>query len=203
MKRLELEVKTIEDAYETAIKEFRVSRENIKVEILKEKKSLLKGKSYTVEASVDVDIIDKVYNYLVQTLTDMEVEYSIDIKQEDSATIFKIQTDSNPLLIGKEGKTLNALQFLCKQLMYIYADEKVNFNIDIGGYKDNRILQLEMLATKTAKEVARTKIEAVLDPMNSYERRIIHSKLAEWRDVVTESMGEEPNRCLVIKPRVK
>jgi spoIIIJ-associated protein len=60
-----------------------------------------------------------------------------------------------------------------------------------------------MLATKTAKEVARTKIEAVLDPMNSYERRIVHSKLADWRDVVTESLGEEPNRCLVIKPRVK
>ncbi len=203
MKTLQLEVKTIEDAYVEAIKEFRVSRENIKVEILKERKSLLKGKSYEVEAKVDVDIIDTVYNYLSQMFDSMSVEYSIDISEEDSATIFKIQTDSNPLLIGKEGKTLNAIQFLCKQLMYIYADEKINFNIDIGGYKDNRILQLEMLATKTAKEVARTKIEAVLDPMNSYERRIVHSKLAEWRDVVTESMGEEPNRCLVIKPRNK
>jgi spoIIIJ-associated protein len=203
MKTLQLEVKTIEDAYIEAIKEFRVSRENIKVEVLKEKKSLLKGKSFEVEARVDVDIIDKVYNYLSQMFESMGVEYSIDITEEDSATIFKIQTDSNPLLIGKEGKTLNAIQFLCKQLMYIYADEKINFNIDIGGYKDNRILRLEMLATKTAKEVARTKIEAVLDPMNSYERRIVHSKLAEWRDVVTESMGEEPNRCLVIKPRNK
>jgi spoIIIJ-associated protein len=203
VKKLQLDVRQIEDAYAQAIKEFRVSRENIKVEIIKEKKSLLKGRSYTVEASVDVDIIDKVYNYLVDMFTNMEVEYSIDIKEEDSATIFKIQTDSNPLLIGKEGKTLNAIQFLCKQLMYIYSEEKINFNIDIGGYKDNRILQLEMLATKTAKEVARTKIEAVLDPMNSYERRIVHSKLADWRDVVTESLGEEPNRCLVIKPRVK
>lgn len=203
MKTLNLEVRSIEEAYEAAIKEFRVSRENIKVEILKEKKSLLKGKSYTVEASIDVDIIDTVYKYLTTMFEDMGVEYSIDIKTEDSATIFKIQTDSNPLLIGKEGKTLNAIQFLCKQLMYIYTEEKINFNIDIGGYKDNRILQLEMLATKTAKEVARTKIDAVLDPMNSYERRIIHSKLAEWRDVVTESIGEEPNRCLVIKPRVK
>ena len=203
MKTIELTVKHIEDAYELAIKEFRVSRENIKIEILKEKKSLLKGKSYIVEARVDVDIIDMVYNFLAEMFTNMEVEFSIDIKSEDNATVFKIQTDSNPLLIGKEGKTLNAIQFLCKQLMYIYTDEKINFNVDIGGYKDNRILQLEMLATKTAKEVARTKIEAVLDPMNSYERRIVHSKLSEWRDVVTESTGETPNRCLVIKPRVK
>lgn len=203
MKRIELDVKRIEDAYELAIKEFRVSRENIKIDIIKEKRSLLKGKSYTVEARVDVDIIDVVYNYLTTMLTDMEVEFSIDIKEEDNATIFKIQTDSNPLLIGKEGKTLNSIQFLCKQLMYIYTNEKINFNVDIGGYKDNRILQLEMLATRTAKEVARTKIEAVLDPMNSYERRIVHSKLSEWRDVVTESTGEEPRRCLVIRPRVK
>ena len=203
MKTIELTVKHIEDAYELAIKEFRVSRENIKIEILKEKKSLLKGKSYIVEARVDVDIIDMVYNFLAEMFTNMEVKFSIDIKSEDNATVFKIQTDSNPLLIGKEGKTLNAIQFLCKQLMYIYTDEKINFNVDIGGYKDNRILQLEMIATKTAKEVARTKIEAVLDPMNSYERRIVHSKLSEWRDVVTESTGETPNRCLVIKPRVK
>ncbi len=203
MKTIELTVKHIEDAYELAIKEFRVSRENIKIEILKEKKSLLKGKSYIVEARVDVDIIDMVYNFLAEMFTNMGVEFSIDIKSEDNATVFKIQTDSNPLLIGKEGKTLNAIQFLCKQLMYIYTDEKINFNVDIGGYKDNRILQLEMLATRTAKEVARTKIEAVLDPMNSYERRIVHSKLSDWRDVVTESTGETPNRCLVIKPRVK
>ena len=64
-------------------------------------------------------------------------------------------------------------------------------------------MQLEILATKVAKEVAKTKTEVKLDPMNSYERRIIHTKLSDWRDVYTESVGEEPNRYLVIKPRKK
>ncbi|XMB86219.1 RNA-binding cell elongation regulator Jag/EloR [Mycoplasmatota bacterium WC44] len=203
MKKIEVEVKSLEQAMELAKQEFRVSSDKIKLEIISEKKSLLRGKTLKVEATIDGDIIDIIYNYLTTILNDMEIEYSIDIRNEDNSTTFSIQTNNNPLLIGKEGKTLNSIQFLCKQIMYIYSDEKINISVDIGGYKDNRILHLEMLATKTAKEVARTKIDAVLDPMNSYERRIVHAKLSEWRDVVTESVGDEPNRCLVIKPRVK
>ena len=73
--------------------------------------------------------------------------------------------------------------------------------LDIGGYRANRKRQLEVLATKTAKEVARTKIEVKLKPMNAYERKIIHEKLADWRDVYTESEGEGADRALVIKPK--
>ncbi len=73
--------------------------------------------------------------------------------------------------------------------------------VDIGGYKANRKKQLEILATKTAKEVARTKVAVKLDPMNAYERRIIHTKLAEWRDVITKSEGEKNKRYLVIRPK--
>ena len=201
MRKVEFTVKTVEEALELAVPELRVSKDKIKCEIISEKRSLLRGKTLVVEARIDENLIDVIYNYLVQMLEGLEVEYSIDIRNDDNSTTFSIQTDNNPLLIGREGKTLNAMQFLCKQIMYIYTDEKINFNIDIGGYKDNRILHLEMLATKTAKEVARTKIEAVLDPMNSYERRIVHAKLSEWRDVKTESVGETPNRCLVIKAK--
>ena len=68
-------------------------------------------------------------------------------------------------------------------------------------YKSNRVHQLEILATKTAKEVAKSKISVKLKPMNSYERRIIHEKLSEWRDVFTESEGQGENRAIVIKPK--
>jgi spoIIIJ-associated protein len=73
--------------------------------------------------------------------------------------------------------------------------------LDVGGYKENRKRQLEILATKTAKDVARSRVEAKLRPMNAYERRIIHTKLAEWRDVSTISEGEGQDRHLVIKPK--
>jgi len=201
MRKVEFEVKSLEEALELAVPELRVSKDKIKLEIINEKKGFLRGKTIVVEARVEENITDIIYDYLVKMMNGLDVEYSIDILNGEDSTTFSIHTDNNALLIGKEGKTLNAIQFLCRQIMYVYTDEKVNFTVDIGGYKDNRILHLEMLATKTAKEVARTKIEAVLKPMNSYERRVIHSKLAEWRDVYTESIGEEPNRSLVIKPR--
>lgn len=203
MRRLEFEAKSLDDAMNVAIEEFRVSKKYITLNVLDEKKGFLKPTSYRVEALFEANIKDVICDYISSVMEAMDVEYSLDISNNDNSFTFKLETDNNPLLIGREGKTLGAMQFLIKQLTYIYDMEHVNVSVDVGGYKDTRILQLEILATKTAKEVARTKISAKLTPMNSYERRIIHSKLSEWRDVITESTGDEPNRCLVIKPRDK
>lgn len=203
MNRLEFEAKNLEEAIAFAEEEFRVNRKHIQVNVLEEKKGFFSSGSIRVEAIFDIDLKKEVYDYLSSVLEALGVEFSIDISEDDYAILFKIETDHNPLLIGKDGKTLRAFQFLVKHLSYIYNQEHINLSVDIGGYKDTRILQLEILATKTAKEVAKTKIPATLNPMNSYERRIVHAKLAEWRDVITESSGEEPNRCLVIKPRDK
>ena len=71
----------------------------------------------------------------------------------------------------------------------------------LNSKEGKRQKELERLAKRTAREVAKTKIEATLDSMNSYERRIVHNALNDWRDVYTESTGEEPNRCVVIKPK--
>jgi spoIIIJ-associated protein len=83
----------------------------------------------------------------------------------------------------------------------MFMDEHFMVLVDVGGYKSQRKKQLEIIATKTAKEVARTKVPARLVKMNAYERRVVHTKLADWRDVQTESEGEEPNRYVVIRPK--
>ena len=89
--------------------------------------------------------------------------------------------------------------------VYLFKDKEIdkyfNLTIDIGEYKKERENRLERLAKKVAREVAYSKVEAKLDPMNSYERRIIHTILAENKKVITESEGEEPNRYVVIKPK--
>jgi len=85
----------------------------------------------------------------------------------------------------------------------VYEEEFYVVLIDVGGYKEQRRKQLEILATKTAMDVVKTKIATKLGRMNAYERRIIHTKLSDWRDVITESEGEEPNRYVVIKPSKK
>jgi spoIIIJ-associated protein len=137
-------------------------------------------------------------------LDDMGVEARIEMRRKSEQEIaYSIQTDENPLLIGKNGKTLENIQYYIRNLISVYAEERTIVLVDIGGYKANRKRQLEILATKTAKNVARTRIEAKLEPMNAYERRIIHTKLADWRDVTTVSEGEGHHRHLVIKPTRK
>ena len=132
----------------------------------------------------------------------MDLEATIEMKVRNEREIsYSINTSENPLLIGKNGKTLENIQFYIRNIVNLYSDEHLIILVDIGGYKENRKKQLEILATKTAKEVARTRVKAKLYPMNAYERRIIHTKLSDWRDVSTISEGEGQERHLVIKPK--
>lgn len=133
----------------------------------------------------------------------IEVTTEFRQKNEGREINYLIQSDENAILIGVEGRTLAALQTLLRTYLSRISPDKVMVTLDIGGYRANRKKQLEILATKTAKEVAFSGIEARLDPMNSYERRIIHTKLAEWRDVYTESVGEGADRHIVIKSKTK
>lgn len=195
MRRLEFEAKTIEEGRRIAVEEFQVNAEYISIKVLEQR-----DESVRIEALMEDNLEKIIQDYLDKVLTVMDIKHSIEVRSNDRGLTFRVETADNPRLIGRDGKTLAALQSMAKQISYVFSDEPQNITIDIGGYKEKRILQLEILATKTAKEVAKTKVEARLKPMNSYERRIVHAKLSEWRDVETESVGEEPNRYLVIKP---
>lgn len=200
MKIVKLEVKTVEEGKTLASKEFRVPKEHIEVEIL-EKKGLI-NKVLIVEAKTNKEPAEVGYETLQNTLNNMNIQASIEMRKISNNEIsYSINSEENPILIGKNGKTLESIQFYLRQIVNNYSDERLIVLVDIGGYKDNRKRQLEILATKTAKEVARTRVEAKLRPMNAYERRIIHTKLAEWRDVTTISEGEGQDRHLVIKPK--
>ena len=195
MRRLEFEAPTLEAAMQTAVEEFQVSSKYIQLNVMEERQE-----SVRVEALMTDNIKEVITMYLNDVLVHFNIPFTVAVKEDDRGYIFNINSENNPILIGRDGKTLTALQFLCKEVSYVFSDVPQNISIDVGGYKERRVMQLEILATKTAKEVAKSKIEAKLKPMNSYERRIVHAKLAEWRDVETVSMGEEPNRYLVIRP---
>ena len=112
-----------------------------------------------------------------------------------------IYSENDGLLIGKNGKNLKAISFYTGLHINKELGKNFRFLIDVNDYNKKREKRLESLAKRTAKEVAKTKIEAKLDPMNSYERRIIHNALTNFKNVYTESEGEEPNRYVVIKPK--
>lgn len=204
MKSYRFETKTIGEAEKRlAAKELSINPSFVELKIVDEKKSLFNlNRTYQLEATVKFDIIRDSIVYLNELLKNMEIEAIIEAKLvEDRQIIFTVDTSENPLLIGKNGKTLDAIQVLMKNLLNVYTDEHYVALVDVGGYKEQRKRQLEILATKTAKEVARTRVKVRLSKMNAYERRVIHTKLADWRDVITESEGEEPNRYVVIKPK--
>ncbi len=196
-KKIEIIAKTQEEALEEAVKRLHLSSEKIFINVLGE---LPEG--LNCEAFVDVNLTLEGKKYLENILKSFNIGYQIEARSVgDSQIYFNIDSNENPLLIGVKGKTLDALQTLVRALISSYTKDKIIATLDIGAYKSNRVHQLEILATKTAKEVAKSKISVKLKPMNSYERRIIHEKLSEWRDVFTESEGQGENRAIVIKPK--
>ena len=132
---------------------------------------------------------------------DMGFDCNIETKTRDTQLIYNIISSTSSVLIGKNGKTIDALQTLASQMVSTKYNTFYKFTVDVNDYKNQRKSRLEKLAKYTAKDVAKSKQPVSLEPMNSYERRIIHNVLTNSKDVITQSEGEEPNRYVVIKPK--
>lgn len=199
-KKVEIIAKNTEEAMAEAVKKLHISSDKIFINVLGE---LPEG--LNCEALVDINLTLEGKRYLEGILKSLNIGYQIEARSINGEEQIHYIIDSyeNSLLIGVKGKTLEALQLLLRNLISSYTKEHIIVSLDIGGYRSNRTRQLEILATRTAKEVARTKVEVKLQPMNSFERRVIHEKLSDWRDVYTESEGEGENRAIVIKPKTK
>ncbi len=203
-KKIEIEAKTLKEAQKIAQEELNTSLEYIKLEVIREKKGILGiGASTIYEATLDINVAFEGKKFLESIFNSLEINVNTEFRQRPDglAINYQIQSEENALLIGAEGKTLNALQTVLRSFVNRLTDKPIRVFLDIGGYRANKKKQLEIVATKTAKEVAFSRQEAKLEPMNSFERRIIHTKLSDWRDVYTESEGDEPNRYVVIKPK--
>lgn len=198
MKKYIYEGKTIEEAKEKALNELKVNEEDLIITVIEEKNSLLKK-----VAKIEVTTINDVLNYVKEIISDilklMNIDTKFEIRRREKTISIKLFSDNNAILIGKNGRTIGALQTIVRQIISNEINEKLSIVLDVENYKEKRVKNIEYLAKKTAKEVAKTKVEAKMDSMNSYERRIVHSILADDKYVYTESIGEEPNRCVVIK----
>ena len=130
----------------------------------------------------------------------MSFEIEIEIKEnEENIVLVNLRTAEPQILIGKDGQTLMDIQHLLKRILRKNL-EQVFIDFDINEYKKKKTEYLKELAQSSADEVALTKKEKTLNPMSSYERRIIHIELSGRNDVETESIGEEMERRVVIKP---
>lgn len=202
-KQVEIEAKTQQEALKKAAELLKVSADKISLEIIKEKRGFLGvGASTTYVASLNVDLVTEGKKYLESIISALGVESKMEIRKISSNEFFfRVQSNENALLIGRDGKTLLSFQTLLRNHLSTFTNEQILVTLDIGNYHENRKKQLEILATKTAKEVARTRIAVKLDPMNAFDRRIIHAKLAEWRDVETQSEGDGEERAIIIRAK--
>ena len=200
MKKYEYTGKTKEEAIEKATKELNVEEKNLIVNVLEEKNTLLK-KNVKIEVIDYNDLIDYIKEVITEITKLMGATVNLEIRRREDNITIKIFSDHNAVLIGKNGYTVDSLQTIIRQIVQNATKSYVGIILDIENYKDKKNKNIEYLAKKVAKEVANTKVEAKLDSMNSYERRIVHSILSENKYVYTESIGEEPNRCVVIKPK--
>lgn len=175
--------------------------ENELVMLPVEQKKSLFGKKEEYNVVLKDDLNDFIKNKIIEIITNMGLEPQIETKKREDNIIFTVRSDNNGILIGRNGRTIDAIQTIVRAVLYKEIGATYNFTIDVSDYKQKNQSRLERLAKYTAKDVARSGIEVKLDPMNSYERRIIHSILSESKDVMTISEGEEPNRYVVIKPK--
>lgn len=164
------------------------------------KGKLFQGTLKEVTVYKKTDINDAIKEFLKEIIENMGLEVSFETTTKDERTTIKMYSNNNPIVIGKNGHTLKALETLAKQKIQNDTGIFYKINLDVSNYKEKIQKSIERLAKITAKEVAKTKIPVALDNMTSYERRIVHNVLTDFKGVKTESEGEEPNRHVVIKP---
>lgn len=192
--------KTYEEAVNKAKIDLQELEENLIINTKEEKKTLLSKK-------IEIEVIEKreVKEYLKKVikslLKDMGFDVEIEITVNNDTPTYRLYSTNDALLIGKDGKNLKALTTVVNAILIKEINTNYRFLIDVSDYKEKNDRRIERLAKKLAREVKMTKVEVKMDSMNSYQRRLVHNILNNNKYVYTESVGEEPNRCVVIKPR--
>ncbi len=155
--------------------------------------------SFNIKAISFNQLVEDIENYLSDVLEHLGLLVNFESNVREETINITMYSNNNPILIGKNGQTLKALETLVKNKVKLDWGFSPKIILDVENYKERRIDNLERLAIKVAKEVRATKVDAELENMNSFERRIIHNKLTNFKGVATESVGVEPNRHVVIK----
>lgn len=194
--------KTKEEAIINATIDLQELENNLIIkEIGTQKGGLFKSSKVEIEVIERREVVRYIKEYIIGLLKQLGFSAQVELKNKEEVPKYIIYSENDALLIGKNGKNLKALSHYVGLHINKMIGRNFKFIIDVNDYNQKREKRIESLAKRTAKEVASTKIEAKLDCMNSYERRIVHNVLTNNPKVYTESEGTEPNRYVVIKPK--
>lgn len=211
MKWVEKTAKTIDEAIELALIDLNIKKENAKIEILEEPSKGFLGFIGSKDAKVRVEEIiekkenkeadkEKAYKFMRDILNAMDVKAEIRIKATPECLYIDLTGPRMGIIIGRRGQTLDALQYLLGLAVNKNKgrDEYTKIILDTENYRKKREETLIRLANRLANRVVRSSRKVELEPMNPYERRIIHFALQDYPGVITYSEGEEPYRKVII-----
>ncbi len=200
---VEVSAKTVDDAITEACQKFSVTSDRLEYEVIEEGSSGFLGigsRAAVIKARVKSSVDDIAKKFLQDVFEAMNLTVTINIEYDDIENLMNIDLsgDEMGVLIGKRGQTLDSLQYLTSLVVNRDVENYIRVKVDTENYRKRRKDTLENLAKNIAFKVKRTKRPVSLEPMNPYERRIIHSALQNDRYVTTHSEGDEPFRHVVV-----
>lgn len=200
---IEFSAKTVNDAITEACQKFMVASDKLEYEVVEEGSSGFLGigsKPAIIKARVKCSIEDTAKDFLnsVFEAMNLNVVISIEYNEDNHSMNIDLSGDEMGILIGKRGQTLDSLQYLVSLVVNKEVEDYIHIKVDTENYRQRRKETLENLAKNIAYKVKRTKRPVSLEPMNPYERRIIHSALQNDKYVTTHSEGDEPYRHVVV-----
>ncbi len=190
--------KSVEECLESASLELGLPAERLIYKVIEEKKGLFSKKASIEVYTID-DAAEYAKSYLVDTLAVLGIEATAEGFVEDDIIHVSLDSKRNPVLIGKAGRTLQALNELVRLAVSNRFRHRYRILLDVGGYKEDKYSRIAYLAKRTANQVLKSHIDVQLDPMTPDERRVIHNTLNGMEHIKTESEGEGSNRAVSIK----
>ena len=203
MEYIEVSAKTVDEALTEASIRLGVPSSEIEFEVIEQGSMGIFGlgrKNAVIKATKRFSVQDKVKEFLTSVFQAMDLEVKIILKTDEEEKLIDVELkgDDMGILIGKRGQTLDSLQYLTNLAVNKHSETYYKIKVDTEDYRSRRKDTLENLAKNIAYKVKRTKRAVALEPMNPFERRVIHSALQNDRFVTTHSEGEEPYRHVVV-----
>ncbi|HLS67223.1 MAG TPA: RNA-binding cell elongation regulator Jag/EloR [Pseudogracilibacillus sp.] len=204
MREITASGETVDEAIQSALEQLNLSKDEVDIEVIDEGKKGFLGIFGSVRAVVKVrekrNNVHIASEFLKDVCNNMGVHVHIDVEEDDRQITYRLSGENIAILIGKRGRTLNALQYLTQLVLNKESRQYTSVIVDAEGYRERRRETLIDLAHKMANKAQKINRKVALDPMPAYERKIIHSALQDVPNISTYSDGKEPHRYIIISP---
>ncbi len=190
--------KTLEECLQEAATELNCEINDLMYEVEEEKKGLF-SKKVTIAVTETEDVIEFAEEYITDVCHSLGLDVSLKTFYRDDIIKILIETNHNSILIGKNGASLQSLNELTKLAVSSKFKRKFKILLDVGAYKDKKYFKVISIAKRAAKQVSKTHVDVILNPMTPDERKKVHNALTSWKNIKTESIGDGKDRRIVVK----